>query len=77
MSGQRTSGHFIGFAAGLLALSLVGLVAGDLEAGVCEEAFLYCMFDPQPLYTWEIARLAFCGNGYYFCERYVEPPREY
>jgi hypothetical protein len=73
MRGPRTSRLFIGFAAGLLALSLFGLVAVPLEAGVCEEAFIYCLFDPQPVYAWEIARLAFCGNGYYFCERYVEP----
>jgi len=73
MHANKKSRVFVGLAAGLLALTLFGLAAASLEASLCAEAFIDCLFDPQPMYPWEIARLAFCGNGYYFCMRYVDP----
>jgi hypothetical protein len=73
MRAEKKSRFLVGLAAGLLAITLFGLAVGPLEASLCGEALVECLFDPQPIYAWEIARLAFCGNGYYFCMKYVAP----
>jgi hypothetical protein len=67
---QRLHGAF---AVSLLVLILFGLGVAFLEASVCEEAFILCMFDQGPIYPFEFVRMAFCGNGYYFCKKYIDP----
>lgn len=61
------------FSVGLLALLIFGMGAVFLEASVCEEAFIVCMFDPGPMYPFDFVRIGFCGNGYYFCKKYIDP----
>jgi hypothetical protein len=53
---------------------VLGLSALPLEAGVCEEAFLICLFEDTLLrMEMPMTYVLFCLEGYAFCKRYIEP----
>jgi len=56
----------------LLLLVLIAGV-GVVEAGLCADAFKRCMLDPLNQVT--LTGGLYCLNGYYFCLKYIAPPK--
>jgi hypothetical protein len=58
----------------LAAAGLAALVPG-LSAGICEESFIRCVYDPDLILYLPImgSHPLYCGLGYVFCKVYVEP----
>ena len=50
------------------------LNAVPLEAGRCEDAFMRCMNDPFIIMTAMTGGI-YCGAGYLFCKKYIEPSK--
>ena len=75
MSRRRASGRIR--AAALLVLAAVCLagMAPALGAGICEEAFVRCFYDPDIIQFFNFMGSGgmFCAAGYVFCRTYVEP----
>jgi uncharacterized membrane protein YqaE (UPF0057 family) len=47
----------------------------SLEAGACEKALVNCLFDSLgsiPFFTRVYTDIAYCLNGWVFCQKYVE-----
>jgi len=64
-----------GIAAALvLAFLIIGLSVqpGELQSGICEEAFLACM-DDWYNQAWGYIGTIYCAMGWAFCKKYVDP----
>ena len=61
-------------AAALLILLVlgIGLEAGYLQSGVCEDAIKEC-FDDWYNRAWGYIGTVYCLVGYAFCKKYIEP----
>ncbi len=59
----------------LLAAASLAALAPVLGAGVCEEAFVRCAYDPDIIQFFNFlgSGVIYCGAGYVFCKTYVEP----
>ena len=59
----------------ILAAGFLAMLAPGLEAGICEEAFVRCVFDPDlnQFYNFLASVPLYCSLGYVFCRTYVEP----
>jgi hypothetical protein len=58
-----------------LAAFLAAALAPGLGAGICEEAFVRCVYDPDlnQFFNFMGSLPIFCGLGYVFCKTYVDP----
>lgn len=59
----------------VLAAGFLAVLAPGLEAGICEEAFVRCIYDPDlnQFYNFLASIPLYCSLGYVFCKTYVEP----
>ena len=75
MSARRPSPPVRAAAVLVLAAVLLGPCAAGLGAGVCEEAFVRCIYDPDvnQLMNFMGSGALYCGLGYVFCKKYIEP----
>lgn len=75
MSARRPSVRFRSAAFLVLAAGLLAILAPGLGAGVCEEAFVRCFYDPNIIQFFNFMGTGgfYCGLGYVFCRTYVEP----
>lgn len=46
----------------------------SMEAGGCEDAFMRCIYDPFILMNTMTGGI-YCGAGYLFCKKYIEPSK--
>ncbi len=75
MSARRAS---IGMRAAVLVLFAAGFLAAlapGLGAGLCEESFVRCIYDPDIIQFFNFlgSGAIYCSLGYVFCKTYVEP----
>ncbi|MCX6565572.1 MAG: hypothetical protein NTW38_03980 [Candidatus Aminicenantes bacterium] len=70
---MKISVRIIFRSATILLLLVLLASAGVLEAGICTDAFKRCMLDPINQVT--LTGGLYCLNGYYFCLKYIEPPK--
>jgi hypothetical protein len=70
---MRTSVRIFFRSAAILLLLVLIAGAGVLEAGICLDAFKRCLYDP--LNQLALTGGLYCLNGYYFCLKYIEPPK--
>lgn len=59
----------------VLAAGFLAVLVPFLEAGICEEAFVRCIYDPDlnQFYNFLASIPIYCSLGYVFCRTYVEP----
>jgi len=50
----------------------IGLEAGYLQSGVCEEAVKECLNDWYNQ-AWGVFGTIYCAMGYAFCKKYIDP----
>jgi len=75
MSGRRLRVRFRSVAILVLAAGLLAVLAPGLGAGICEEAFVRCFYDPDIIQFFNFMGSGgiYCALGYVFCRTYVEP----
>lgn len=75
MIGRRTPVRPRAAALLVLAACFLAVLAPCLEAGICEEAFVRCIYDPDlnQFYNFLVSVPLYCSLGYVFCKTYVEP----
>jgi hypothetical protein len=59
----------------LLAAGFLAILAPGIHAAVCEEAFIRCIYDPDvnQFMNFMGSGVIYCGLGYVFCKKYIEP----
>jgi hypothetical protein len=75
MSRARGSARFRAVALLVLAAGCLAVFAPCLEAGICEESFVRCIYDPDlnQFFNFLASVPIYCSLGYVFCRTYVEP----
>jgi hypothetical protein len=75
MSGRRALVRPRAAALLVLAAGFLAVFSPCLEAGICEEAFVRCLYDPDlnQFYNFLASVPIYCSLGYVFCKTYVEP----